>query len=223
MQKVEGSSPFIRLFVSLPGASSRFVAVGMPRLSSVELYWLPLGAGGWSVRLNGRAFEAFAAAVGRRPRKSLFHSALIVTVGGERFTIEQTPVPRGDPQSRGVVAGGAVGSALVGRVRLLRYEIRCWPGGEIPDIAEAVESPKLLSTDSNLAKRILESIREVPTPVWGRDELNAGEMWNSNSVISWVLERAGIDTREIELPTGGRAPGWDAGRLVAQRAAASSA
>ena len=28
--------------------------------SAVDLYWLPLGAGGHSVRLNGRVFEAVA-------------------------------------------------------------------------------------------------------------------------------------------------------------------
>lgn len=244
MQKVEGSSPFIRFLGPFqPGCffSTRLLLREVPRLpwgvtpadrfdrvtdrdsATVELYWIPLGAGGWSVRLNGRAFEVVAAAIGRRPRKALFHSALIVSVGGDRFTIEQTPVPRGDPRSRGVVASGAVGSALVGRIRLFRYEIRCWPGGEIPDIAEAVESPKLLSTDGDQAQRIVDSIREVPTPVWGRDELETGEMWNSNSVISWLLVRAGIDTQEIDLPSGGRAPGWDAGQLVAQRAAASSA
>ena len=27
----------------------------------IDLYWLPLGAGGHSVRLNGRVFEAVAA------------------------------------------------------------------------------------------------------------------------------------------------------------------
>jgi hypothetical protein len=30
----------------------------------VELYWLPLGAGGHSVRLNGGVFEAVAARLG---------------------------------------------------------------------------------------------------------------------------------------------------------------
>ena len=39
--------------------------------SSVDLYWLPLGAGGNSVRLNGRVFEAVAARLGRRPPSDL--------------------------------------------------------------------------------------------------------------------------------------------------------
>ena len=43
----------------------------------VDLYWLPLGAGGHSVRLNGRVYEAVAA---RRAgaRRDLYHSALVV-------------------------------------------------------------------------------------------------------------------------------------------------
>jgi hypothetical protein len=35
----------------------------------------------------------------------------------------------------------------------------------------------------------LELVPEVPTLVWGRDELRAGEMWSSNSVVSWLLAR----------------------------------
>src|SRR4051812_12285759 len=56
----------------------------------------------------------------------------------------------------------------------------------------------------------------VPTPVWGRDELRAGEMWNSNSVVAWILSRAGLDITDVHPPAGGRAPGWNAGRTVAQ-------
>jgi hypothetical protein len=35
-------------------------------------------------------------------------------------------------------------------------------------------------------------------------------MWNSNSVIAWVLERSGIDTAPVQPPTGAAHP---AGRL----------
>lgn len=67
------------------------------------------------------------------------------------------------------------------------------------------------------ARRLLDMVRDVPTPVWGRDELGAGEMWNSNSVISWLLRRGDLDTAPIRPPPGGRAPGWDAGLVVAAR------
>jgi hypothetical protein len=102
---------------------------------AVDLYWIPLGAGGRSVRFNGRVYEALIAA----------------------------------------------------------------------------------------AHRVLDAVAAAPTPVWGRDELGAGEMWNSNSLISWALEGAGVAAGAIRAPAGGRAPGWDAGLVVARRPAAASA
>jgi hypothetical protein len=46
----------------------------------VDLYWLPLGAGGHSVRFNGRVFEAVAAGLDRRRPCNLYHSALVARV-----------------------------------------------------------------------------------------------------------------------------------------------
>ena len=157
---------------------------------AVNLYWLPLGAGGHSVAVNGRVYEAAAALLGHRPACDLYHSALEVRVPEGRFVIEQTPVPDNDGAKRGVVAGGAVGSRWAGHLRIFRYELRRWRDGVIPDIAEAVESPQLLTIDPRRARRVLELAPSVPTLVWGRDQLAAGEMWNSNSFISWLLERA---------------------------------
>ena len=57
--------------------------------AAVDLYWLPLGAGGHSVRLNGRVYEAVVARLERRPRRDLYHSALVVHVPEGRFVIEQ--------------------------------------------------------------------------------------------------------------------------------------
>jgi hypothetical protein len=42
-------------------------------------------------------------------------------------------------------------------------------------------------------------------------------MWNSNSAIAWLITRAGLDAEAIQPPTGGRAPGWNAGLVVARR------
>jgi hypothetical protein len=42
-------------------------------------------------------------------------------------------------------------------------------------------------------------------------------MWNSNSVIAWVIARSAMDTESIQPPSGGRAPGWQAGLVVARR------
>lgn len=187
-------------------------------VAGVDLYWLPLGAGGHSVRLNGKAYEAIVALVQRRPRRHLYHSALVVHVAAVRFVIEQAPAGQRRAE-RGVVSEGAVGSRLAGRLRLFRYELRCWPGGVIPDIAEAVDSPHRLTDDEAVARRVLDLAPSVPTATWGRDEMHAGEMWNSNSAISWLLVTAGIDAGSIEPPAGGRAPGWDAGVAAARRAA----
>jgi hypothetical protein len=57
----------------------------------------------------------------------------------------------------------------------------------------------------------------LPALVWGRDERHTGEMWNSNSVTSWLLASAGIDLGRIQPPHRGRAPGWRSGLVVAAR------
>ena len=188
-----------------------------PPIVGIDLYWLPLGAGGHSVRLNGRIFEAVVGRLERRDRCDLYHSALEVRVPEGRFVIEQAPIRPSDGPDRGVVAEGAVGARAAGRYKLFRYELRRWRDGVIPDVAEAVESPQRLSDDPDCARRLLELVPHVPTPVWGRDELRAGEMWNSNSVISWLIARSGLDVESIQPPLGGRAPGWRSGIVVARR------
>ena len=177
----------------------------------VDLYWLPLGAGGHSVRLNGRVFEAVAARLERRSPCDLYHSALVVRVPEGRFVIEQAPIRDSNGGERGVVADGAVGSRRAGRFRIFRYEVRRWRDGVIPDIGEAVESPQQLTADPLLAQRVLDLVPAVPTLVWGRDESQAGEMWNSNSLISWLIARSGLHVESVRPPAGGRAPGWELG------------
>jgi hypothetical protein len=185
-------------------------------VNGIDLYWLPLGAGGHSVRRNGKVFEAVAAWIGGRDRHDLYHSALQVDVPEGRYVIEQAPA-RSDGAERGVVAEGSVGARAAGRFRLFRYEVRRWRDGIIPDLADAVESPIRLSEDIGCARGLLELVPEAPTPVWGRDELGAGEMWNSNSLISWLIVRSGLAVRSIHPPRGGRAPGWHAGIVIASR------
>jgi hypothetical protein len=190
--------------------------------TGVDLYWLPLGAGGHYVRLNGRIFEAVVALLERRAAQSLYHSALVVTVPDGEFVIEMTPIPDGRGELRGVVAEGPVGSRWARGLRIFRYETRRWRDGMIPDVEEAVESPQRLTDDPVIARRVLDLVPEVPTQVWGRDELETGEMWNSNSLISWLIVRSGLDVEAVQPPRGGRAPGWKAGVVVANRHARPS-
>ncbi len=185
--------------------------------AAVDLYWLPLGAGGHSVRVNGIVYEAIGSLMQRRPRCDLYHTALEILAPSGRFAIEMTPVPNGRGWERGVVADGAVGTRSAGRLRIFRYEIRRWRDGDIPDLGDAVASPVRISDDPALAQRALGLLPSTPTPTWGRDELGTGEMWTCNSVMSWVLTRAGVDPDTIAFPPRARAPGWDAGITVARR------
>ena len=185
--------------------------------SSVDLYWLPLGAGGRSVRWNGRVLEAATAWREHRAAEDLYHSALEVHERGRRFVIEMGPVWNVDAADRGVLREGPVGTRWLGRFRWFRYEVRCWRDGRIPDVAEAVGGPLRASDDQPRAALLLDIVASVPSLTWGRDELRTGEMWNSNSLTSWLLARTGHDMTTIRPPSRGRAPGWDAGVALASR------
>jgi hypothetical protein len=141
----------------------------------------------------------------------------VVRVPDGRFVIEQAPVRDKNGLERGVIAEGAVGSRWAGRFRIFRYEVRCWRDGVIPDIGEAVESPQRLTDDPSLAQHFLDLVPTVPSLVWGRDESRTGEMWNSNSLTSWLIARSGLHVESVHPPAGGRAPGWQAGLVVARR------
>jgi hypothetical protein len=188
--------------------------------AAADLYWIPLGAGGHCVRFNGRVFEAMQAARQHRQRRDLYHAALVIELDGDRYTIEVAPSPDAEEAHRGVVATGAVGSRYIGWLRLFRYEVRCWKGGSIPDLGAAVGGPHRLTSDPRIARRLLDVVTAIPRPVWGRDELDAGEMWNSNSVAAWLIATAGLSTDQLRPPGHGRAPGWHAGLEVARRGAA---
>jgi hypothetical protein len=184
----------------------------------VDLYWIPLGAGGWFVRLNGRVYEGIKALLERRRPLDLCHSALEVHLPEGNFVIETAwPIPNADGPSRGVVVEGPVGSLGLARFRFLSYEIRRWRDGAIPDVAEAVGGPQRVSDDVGRARHLLDLVGSVPNLVWGRDEAGTGEMWNSNSVISWLLARSGVSAEAISPPAGGRAPGWGAGLVLSRR------
>ena len=141
--------------------------------------------------------QALSATIERRRPLDLYHAGLEVRIGDGSFVIEVAPSPDSHGGRRGVVAEGSVGSRSAGAFRLFRYEVRCWSDGIIVDIDEAVASPVRLTAEPRVAHRLVELVPEVPTPVWGRDELDA-------------------------LPPFGRAPGWDAGIVVARRDCSSA-
>lgn len=187
--------------------------------AAVDLYWLPLGAGATIVRWNGKLYERCAAALARREPLDLYHAALVVTDADQRWVIELAPVGDAAGAARGVVGQGPVGLAALGRFRIFRYELRCWSHGQLPDVEHAVASPQRLTQDQLLARCLVAALPRVPAATWGRDEHGVGEMWNSNSVISWLLVAAGLPLPD--LPPHGRAPGWGAGMAVARSTLAS--
>ncbi|MEU4689885.1 hypothetical protein [Actinoplanes sp. NPDC023714] len=175
----------------------------------VDLYWLPLGAGGpWPVRRAGRLYRAVTG-------YELYHSALRVRADDRTYTVEMAPVWGNAADGRGVVAEGPVGLRLLGHSRLFRYEVRCWRDGRIPDLAYAVASPQNLAVDAERTERLLRLLPDFPCATWGRDEQGTGDMWNSNSLIAWALSASGHPVHAVRLPPHGRAPGWAAGLRVA--------
>jgi hypothetical protein len=99
------------------------------------------------VRLNSIVFEAVYARQQRRPRYDLYHAPLEVQVPVARYVIEMTPI-RSRWAGRQVVAIGVVGARWAGRFRIFRYEVLRWRDGVIPDVAQAVDSPRHLADDS---------------------------------------------------------------------------
>lgn len=185
--------------------------------AEVQLWWLPVGAGGHVVVHTSRWWERFHALLEHRPEQPLFHSALIVIRAREEYVIEMAPAWGKHSPSHGVVASGPVGLRFLGRLRLFRYEVRCWRQGILPDRQYAVESPVVFPLTDAAAANLLARTAAVPPHIWGRpvngstQTGGATDMWNSNSLTSWLLQGAGLDAARIGPPRGGRAPGWAAG------------
>ena len=182
-----------------------------------DLWWIPVGAGGHVVIHTSRWWELTRAAREHRAPRPLFHAALEVCDGDHRYAIEMTPAWGNRIRSRGVVATGPVGSTVLGRLRLFRYEIRCWEDGIIPDLALTSVPPHRIALTASRARTVLDRVRAVPRFTWGRDPLRIGDMWNSNSLISYALEASGLDVSALRPPDDGSAPGWASGIAAARR------
>jgi hypothetical protein len=189
----------------------------VPPVAWVDLYWIPLGAGAAVpiVRWNGVLFETVAAKLEGRAVRDLFHAGLEVGIGEDRYVIEMAPAWGAGSAGAQVVGVGPVGTRWLGRSRFFRYQVRCWRDGIIPDLAYAVDSPRRVIDGADQARRLLDLAPQFPTATWGRDEMHTGDMWNSNSLVAWLLAGCGVDTSVIQPPAGGRAPGWNAGLVVA--------
>ncbi|WP_062133919.1 hypothetical protein [Demequina aestuarii] len=179
------------------------------------LLWLPVGAGGHVVIHTSAWWERWRAAVEHRPPAPLFHAALEVRLAGVPSAIEMAPAWGAGSGGPGVRATGPVGLAWLGRSRFFRYEIRCGDHGIIPDRAWAMGAPVILTHEAEIIESMLLAVGSAPPLTWGRKVGDTGDMWNSNSLVSWTLGTAGLRT-DYEPPMGGRAPGWAAGEHLAR-------
>lgn len=54
----------------------------------------------------------------------------------------------------------------------------------------------------------------LPNGRLGARRVRTGDIWNSNSLVSWLLVRSGHDVGSVRPPPHGRAPGWAAGVAI---------
>lgn len=175
----------------------------------------PVGAGGRVARRTSHWWEVASATRQHRKPRPLYHGALELVVDGEVLLVEMTPRwGRAVTAPRDVVATGPVGARWLGRSRLFCYEVRFTRPGAV-----ATHDVAVVRTGSDAVRSVLAAVPRVPRLTWGRQVASTGDMWSSNSVVSWVLADTGL-LDGVRPPDGGRAPGWDAG--VAVRAGLSA-
>lgn len=186
-------------------------------MCSLELLWIPVGAGTSAFqRASLVAWEWVEARRCRRERVTLLHCGLKIRDGaGESFTLEIAPAFIGGPNPP--LATGPVGIRGADRLRLFRYQLRHVPAEQLPDEQWAVEAPIRLTGDCGVVDRLLALAPAVPRHVWGRRAPGTTEMWTSDSTIAWLLIKAGVDVASLAIPPRSRAPGWYAGIQLARR------
>ncbi|WP_442576499.1 hypothetical protein ACSBPH_05005 [Microbacterium sp. F51-2R] len=180
-----------------------------------DLWWLPVGAGGHVVIHTSRWWELVRARREHRSPRPLFHAALEVFDGHARYVIEMTPAWGGPAGDHGVVANGPVGARWLGASRFFRYEVRRWQNGIIPDLDWALGPPTQFPLSLPDTRALLARVELTPRLTWGSDPFGIGDMWNSNSLVSWLLETSGINAAELTPPADGTAPGWRSGIAAA--------
>jgi hypothetical protein len=90
----------------------------------------------------------------------------------------------------------------------------CAGAGTIGSSASADSPPPLAPTPDRARRSSTHA--GLPDTDLGRDEQRTGDMWNSNSLVAWLLAVSGHAVDTIAPPPSGRAPGWDAGLVVAR-------
>lgn len=174
-----------------------------------RVWWSAVGADAPVARHASAWWERAVAAREHRALAALVHAMLEVVVDGDAWAVEMAPTwGRGSAAQSRVVVVGPVASPLLGWCPLFRYAVRVTPGGADHGAAVAVGDELRTTRD------LLGDLVHLPLRTWGRDEARVGDMWTSNSVVAWLLVRAGTDPPGP--PPGMRAPGWAAGLAAAR-------
>ena len=122
-----------------------------------------------------------------------------------RYVVEMTPAWGAGGINRGVVTSGPVGHGWLERWALFRYGIHRWRDCAIPDIDSAIGGALQITSDAIETRRLFDLVPQFPLATRGGDELAAGDMWNSNSLVAWLISMAGIDVG-VSPPANGCAP-----------------
>lgn len=116
---------------------------------------------------------------------------------------------------RGVVTERLVDTRRLGRFRLFRYEFRCWCDGVLPNQCSggriADDARRRAGHRPHPARP-----RAVGCPPdLGRDELGIVDMWNSNSLVAWLLTTSGLDATAVTAANDGGTLSWASGLVAA--------
>jgi hypothetical protein len=170
------------------------------------------------IKIEGSSVRIFGKILVSNPHgRQFYHSALEVQAPIEgicrRFSIELLDYVS-DPEEakkRGqVVTGGAAG---IGSSAGTQYGIFLTPdgkvdGGDDPDIAHA--GRRIVSRDCDKVRKLVQLVPQIPPNDYSSD-------WTSNSIISWLLEKIGLDPSKIEPPVDGMTPSWSNGIAEAKK------
>ena len=143
------------------------------------------------MRLNGRIFEAVGRGLEQRDRVRPLPLRMVVRVPEGEFVIEQAPVgtERELAASSPKAPVGSRWARADSDLPLRDPPLARWRD---PGRRRGGRQPAAADRGFPLRAGRARSCANVPMPVWGRDELGTGEMWNSNSVVAWLIARSGL-------------------------------
>lgn len=187
-------------------------------MTGLELFWLPLGAGGHSVRVNGKVYEALLARAQRRASRDLYHAALVAELP------DGHPLSRSGPSGTGSPAPPIAARWCRARSACVRWAVAVVPLRGAALAGRSHPGPRVrrgrpASSHRRRGRRTTcprRRDRRAGADLGPRRARARGDV-ELQLRHTWVLVRAGLDPSEVQPPSSGRAPGFDAGLAAARR------